>query len=161
MNAEPVHLALLDVVVECRCRPLQRVEWVDELIAIRGGADLLIAEAYTYERKTSLHLDLATLEAKLPQVAPKRLILTPMSDDMLARARSLPYETAGDRKRVVIRGSRCGCRSTRWGIVRTGRLSPRVLSRGRCGTMASRRCDQRTVLGHCVMTGGKVRSLLT
>lgn len=77
-------------------------EWVDELIAIGGGADLLIAEAYTRERKTPLHLDLATLEAKLPQITPKRLILTHMGDDMLARARSLSHETAGDGKRVVI-----------------------------------------------------------
>ena len=77
-------------------------EWVDELIAIGRDADLLIAEAFTYERKTPLHLDLATLEAKLPQIAPKRLILTHMSDDMLKRAKSLAYETAGDGKRVVV-----------------------------------------------------------
>ena len=77
-------------------------EWVDALIDIGRGADLLIAEAYTYDRKTPSHLDLATLETKLPQIAPKRLILTHMGDDMLERAARLPHETAGDGKRVVL-----------------------------------------------------------
>lgn len=71
-------------------------EWCDELIEIGREADLFIAEAYFYAKKVPLHLDLATLEAKLPFIRPKRLILTHMHDDMLSRIANLGYETAAD-----------------------------------------------------------------
>jgi ribonuclease BN (tRNA processing enzyme) len=71
-------------------------EWCDELIEVGRDADLLIAEAYFYAKKVPLHLDLATLEAKLPFIRPKRLILTHMNDDMLSRITTLGYETAAD-----------------------------------------------------------------
>lgn len=71
-------------------------EWVDDLIWVGNDADLLIAEAYFYEKKVPLHLDLATLEGKLPLIRPKRLILTHMTDEMLLRAPSLSHETAKD-----------------------------------------------------------------
>lgn len=71
-------------------------EWVDELIEIGHEADLLIAEAYFYDKQVPLHLDLKTLEGKLPQINAKRLILTHMNDDMLSRAGELPHEVAQD-----------------------------------------------------------------
>lgn len=71
-------------------------EWVDALIDIGREADLLIAEAYFYEKQVALHLDLKTLEEKLPLIRPKRLVLTHMSDDMLSRVGDLPYEAAED-----------------------------------------------------------------
>lgn len=71
-------------------------EWVDELIAIGKNADLLIAEAYFYEKKVPFHLDLATLAEKMPLVQPKRLILTHMNDDLLGRLSSIPFEAAAD-----------------------------------------------------------------
>lgn len=77
-------------------------EWVDELIGIGKDADLLIAEAYFFDKQVPLHLDLATLEAKLPDIAPKRLILTHMNDDMLSRAGSLPHDCAHDGMTVEI-----------------------------------------------------------
>lgn len=77
-------------------------EWTDSLIAIGNRADLLIAEAYFYDKRVPLHLDLMTLEAKLPLMKPKRLILTHMNDDMLRRAPGLAYECAEDGKVVHI-----------------------------------------------------------
>ncbi|MFT5509375.1 MAG: ribonuclease BN (tRNA processing enzyme) [Hyphomicrobiaceae bacterium] len=71
-------------------------EWVDGLVPIGKGADLLIAEAYSYDKKVPLHLDLATIEEKLPLIEPKRLILTHMNDDMLGRVSTLKHETAYD-----------------------------------------------------------------
>jgi len=71
-------------------------EWTDELIPAAQDADLFIAESYFFDKKVKLHLDLDTLVQKLPLVRPRRLVLTHMSDDMLARAGSLPYETAFD-----------------------------------------------------------------
>jgi ribonuclease BN (tRNA processing enzyme) len=60
-------------------------EWVDALVAAGRNADLLIAEAYWYERKIRFHLDYATLREKLPLIGAKRVLLTHMSADMLAR----------------------------------------------------------------------------
>jgi len=60
-------------------------EWVDSLIEAGRDANLLIAEAYWYERKVRFHLDYATLREKLPLIGAKRVILTHMSPDMLER----------------------------------------------------------------------------
>jgi len=64
-------------------------EWVDALLEAGRNADLLIAEAYCFERKVRFHLDYATLREKLPMIGAKRLILTHMSPDMLGRASKL------------------------------------------------------------------------
>lgn len=77
-------------------------EWVDELIEIGRDADLLIAEAYFYDKQVPLHLDLATLRRKLPLIAPKRVVLTHMNDDMLSRLDGLPFETAEDGKVIEL-----------------------------------------------------------
>jgi ribonuclease BN (tRNA processing enzyme) len=71
-------------------------EWTDELLTAAKDADLFVAEAYFFEKKVKLHLDLQTLEEKLPLIGAKRLVLTHMSDDMLGRLETLPYETAHD-----------------------------------------------------------------
>ena len=71
-------------------------EWTDALVALGREADLMVAEAYFYDKAVKLHLDLASLEAHLPDIAPRRLILTHMSEDMLSRREGLPYETAED-----------------------------------------------------------------
>ena len=71
-------------------------EWTDALVPLGRDADLFIAEAYTYERDVRNHLSLKSLEAHLAEIAPKRLILTHMSDDMLTRLDSLAYTAAHD-----------------------------------------------------------------
>ena len=77
-------------------------EWTDTLIDVGRDADLFIAEAYFYEKKVKLHLDLATLTKHLPTIKPKRLILTHMSEDMIANVPVIPYEVAHDGKVVEI-----------------------------------------------------------
>jgi ribonuclease BN (tRNA processing enzyme) len=71
-------------------------EWTETLIPLGRDADLFIAEAYTYDKVVKNHLSLKTLEAYLPEIKPKRLVLTHMSDDMLARLDTLDYTTAHD-----------------------------------------------------------------
>ena len=71
-------------------------EWTDTLVEAGREADLFVAEAYFRERRVKNHLDLATLEAQLDRIRPKRLVLTHMSDDMLARRREVPYLAADD-----------------------------------------------------------------
>ena len=71
-------------------------EWTDTLIPAARGADLFIAEAYYYDRIVKNHLSLKTLEAHLPEINAKRLVLTHMSEDMVGRLGELPYTTAED-----------------------------------------------------------------
>ncbi|WP_166299279.1 MBL fold metallo-hydrolase [Bradyrhizobium sp. 2S1] len=71
-------------------------EWTDALIPAAQDADLFIAEAYTYDKLVKNHLSLKTLEAHLPAINAKRVVLTHMSDDMLGRVGDLPYTAAHD-----------------------------------------------------------------
>ena len=71
-------------------------EWTETLIDAARGADLFIAEAYFYDTVVKNHLSLKTLEAHLPNIEAKRLILTHMSDDMLGRLDRLAYTAASD-----------------------------------------------------------------
>ena len=71
-------------------------EWTEMLVPAARDADLFICEAYYYDRIVKNHLSLKTLEEHLPRIAPKQLVLTHMSDDMLARAGELSYATASD-----------------------------------------------------------------
>lgn len=71
-------------------------EWTETLIPAARGADLFIAEAYYYDKVVKNHLSLKTLESHLPEINAKRLVLTHMSDDMLARLGELPYKSARD-----------------------------------------------------------------
>jgi len=71
-------------------------EWTDTLIPLGRDADLFVVEAYYYDRIVKNHLSLKTLEACLPEIRPKRLILTHMSDDMIGRLDKLSYPAASD-----------------------------------------------------------------
>jgi ribonuclease BN (tRNA processing enzyme) len=71
-------------------------EWTETLIPLARDADLFIAEAFYYDKIVKNHLSLKTLEAHLPKINPKRLILTHMSDDMLGRLETLGHTAARD-----------------------------------------------------------------
>ncbi|MGF6427943.1 MULTISPECIES: MBL fold metallo-hydrolase [Bradyrhizobium] len=77
-------------------------EWTDALIPAAQDADLFIAEAYMYDKTVKNHLSLKTLEAHLPAINAKRVVLTHMSDDMLGRIDDLPYTAASDGMVVVL-----------------------------------------------------------
>jgi ribonuclease BN (tRNA processing enzyme) len=71
-------------------------EWTETLIPAGRDADLFVAEAYYFDKIVKNHLSLKTLAAHLPEINPKRLVLTHMSDDMLGRLGELPYIAAHD-----------------------------------------------------------------
>ena len=77
-------------------------EWTETLVTLGRDADLLIAEAYTYEKNVRNHLSLKTLEAHLDEIRPKRLMLTHMSDDMLSRLHTIDHAAAQDGMIVAI-----------------------------------------------------------
>lgn len=71
-------------------------EWTDALVSAARGADLFIAESYYFDKKVRYHMDFQTLAARLGEIQPKRLIVTHMSGEMLARVDALPCEHADD-----------------------------------------------------------------
>ena len=77
-------------------------EWTDSLIKAARDSDLLIAEAYFFERKIRFHLDFQTLKAHMNQLRTKKVILMHMSPDMLSRADQLEYECAEDGKLLIL-----------------------------------------------------------
>ena len=60
-------------------------QWTTALAEAAGGADLFAAEAYTFDRPVRYHLDYQTLRAHLGELDARRIVLTHMSADMLAR----------------------------------------------------------------------------
>lgn len=76
-------------------------EWIDSLVPAARDADLLIAEGYTFERPVRFHLDWASLRAHLPELHPRRILLTHMSPDMLARTPD-GYEAAEDGQTIAV-----------------------------------------------------------
>ncbi len=75
-------------------------DWGPELAKAAHGADLFVCEAYFYEKKIRYHINLRTLEEHLHEISAKRVILTHMSSDMLARSDTINYEMAEDGKIV-------------------------------------------------------------
>jgi ribonuclease BN (tRNA processing enzyme) len=69
--------------------------WTESLLDAARGADLFVCEAYFAEKRVRYHLDYATLEANAGRLSCKRIILTHMSEDMLARSESA-FERAED-----------------------------------------------------------------
>lgn len=74
-------------------------EWTESLVEIARGADLLVAEAWTYERRVPLHLDHRTLVDRREALGCARIICTHMGPAMLARG-STELERAHDGLRL-------------------------------------------------------------
>ena len=62
--------------------------WTENIIQIGRRADLLLAEAYCFEKKTPFHLDFVTLRERLGDIEARKVLLTHMSPDMLSRDRA-------------------------------------------------------------------------
>uniref|UniRef100_Q07TQ5 Beta-lactamase domain protein n=1 Tax=Rhodopseudomonas palustris (strain BisA53) TaxID=316055 RepID=Q07TQ5_RHOP5 len=71
-------------------------QWTDTLVDAGHDADLFISECYTYDRPVKNHLSLKTLETHLPEINPKRVVLTHMSDEMLRKLDSVNHTVAQD-----------------------------------------------------------------
>ncbi|MDE0029151.1 MAG: MBL fold metallo-hydrolase [Deltaproteobacteria bacterium] len=70
--------------------------WTDQFVAHSRGADLFICECCFYDDPSTSHMSYVQVAAHREQLECKRLILTHMGEEMLARRRSLPIRTAED-----------------------------------------------------------------
>ncbi len=59
-------------------------------------------KAIFFEKQVKYHLDFQTLMAHLDELQPKRLIVTHMSEDMLARREKISCECAEDGKLIEV-----------------------------------------------------------
>ena len=73
-------------------------EWTDALAEAARGADLLIAEAYFFEKRVPFHLDYRTLMEKSAGLGIGRTVITHMSADMLSKAGLAACDVADDGK---------------------------------------------------------------
>jgi len=71
-------------------------EWTDSLIEVARGSDLFVCECNYLDKQVPGHLDYRTLEAKRDMLECRRLILTHMSEDMLAHVGELGVAAAAD-----------------------------------------------------------------
>ena len=71
-------------------------EWVPVLIEAARGADVFIAECYTFDRKVPFHTSWVSLREHLQEIGAKRVLLTHMSTDMLEQVSIERAEMARD-----------------------------------------------------------------
>lgn len=71
-------------------------EWADALEAAARDADMFVCEAYTFERKVKFHLDWMTVRERRDRLRCRRLVLTHMGPEMLARRADVDAECADD-----------------------------------------------------------------
>lgn len=77
-------------------------EWTENIVNAAAGTDLLISEAYFYDRPGKFHTDLVTLLKNRPRLGCKRLIVTHMGPGALEHVRDLPVETAHDGLEITL-----------------------------------------------------------
>ena len=75
-------------------------EWVDRVLEAADGTDLFICEGYCFDKKVKFHLDYDTLKTHRPQMKCRRLVLTHMNEEMLARLPELEVEWAEDGQKI-------------------------------------------------------------
>jgi ribonuclease BN (tRNA processing enzyme) len=71
-------------------------EWTDRLLDAAHGADLFVCEAYVYDRIVKYHLSYETVRARREAFGCRRILLTHMGPDMLARQADAAFECARD-----------------------------------------------------------------
>ncbi|MFQ5557120.1 MAG: MBL fold metallo-hydrolase [Acidimicrobiales bacterium] len=70
--------------------------FTDRLLTAVDGADLFVCESSAYDRPIPFHMDWATLSANRDRLGCRRLVVTHMGPEMLARVADLAVESASD-----------------------------------------------------------------
>lgn len=70
--------------------------WTDVLVEHAAGVDLFLCECSFFHEQPAMHINYQVLCANLPRLQCKRLVLTHLGDDMLARRGEIAAEMAED-----------------------------------------------------------------
>lgn len=76
--------------------------WVDAVADAGRDADLFICEAYSLSEPFRSHLDLATVKRHLPEIRPKRVLLTHLGEEMLANLDTVDLDVAEDGQVITL-----------------------------------------------------------
>jgi len=71
-------------------------EWTDNLLSLVAGTDLMIAECFAFAEPIPSHLDYQTLKQRQADLGCKRLMLTHLGPEMLARRDEVDLEILND-----------------------------------------------------------------
>ena len=71
-------------------------EWTDRLLDAARGTDVLLCESYVYDRAVKFHLSHAMVRAHRDALETRRIVLTHMGPEMLARQAESAFECAFD-----------------------------------------------------------------
>jgi len=77
-------------------------QWTESLGRATRGADLFVCECNFYDKAARYHMNYMTLMGKLGEIGPKKLVLTHMGTDMIARAGDLDHQAAEDGLTLVV-----------------------------------------------------------
>ncbi|MFI5400363.1 MAG: MBL fold metallo-hydrolase [SAR324 cluster bacterium] len=77
-------------------------EWSAALPEVCRGADLFVCECLTAGKAVKFHLDYDTLRAHAEELKPKRMVLTHVGPEVLARRDTLAWETADDGQAIEL-----------------------------------------------------------
>jgi len=66
-------------------------EWVENLIDAANGADLYITECYAYDSTARYHMNWRTIEAQVPRLNARKILLTHMGPEMLANQHNVTH----------------------------------------------------------------------
>jgi ribonuclease BN (tRNA processing enzyme) len=70
--------------------------WTDAFITHANGVDLFLCECCFFDQETASHMSFRALEKHLNQLQCKKIVLTHMGEEMLARRGAVPLPTAED-----------------------------------------------------------------
>jgi ribonuclease BN (tRNA processing enzyme) len=70
--------------------------WTDLFIEQSRGVDLFLCECSFYDEPAGNHVSFSKLRENLPRLECKRLLLTHLGEEMLARQEELPFALAED-----------------------------------------------------------------
>ncbi|MGI9521479.1 MAG: MBL fold metallo-hydrolase [Hyphomicrobiaceae bacterium] len=76
--------------------------WTKHIPTLAHDADLFITECYFYSKPVPFHMNYVDIEAHRDELKPKRMILTHMGPEMLARQNDVPEECAHDGLKVEV-----------------------------------------------------------
>jgi ribonuclease BN (tRNA processing enzyme) len=71
-------------------------EWTDTLIEVSADADLFVCECNFFDTKVPGHLDYRTLSDHRAELTARRIVITHLSNEMLARLPEIELEAAAD-----------------------------------------------------------------
>jgi ribonuclease BN (tRNA processing enzyme) len=70
--------------------------WTEDFVAQSRGADLFLCECCYYDREAPGHMNYVKLREKLPLLGCKRILLTHLGEEMLARGADIDLPLAED-----------------------------------------------------------------